>query len=193
MTTVDYQIIALVALAAIVGIARGLLRETVALVTGVAALFIAWHYADRIEPYLGGLRAPPHVRPWAARAILLIGVLLVGAGVGAVLSHLVRLSLFRGTDRFLGFLFGVVRGVVILGVLVLVCQALRLDEEHWWRSSMLLPYGEHAASLVRSLVGDTAEQPGFKLVGHGLRGGRSGAESSETSEPAPPNIGCMTP
>lgn len=168
MTTVDYLIIALVALSAIVGVARGFLREIVALVTWVAALLIAWHYADRIEPYLGGLLAPPYVRPWAARAILLIGVLLIGAGVGAILSHLVRLSLFRGTDRFLGFLFGVARGIVIFGVLVLVCQALRLDEERWWRGSMLLPYGEHAASALRSLVGDTGVRRGFKLVGHGL-------------------------
>jgi membrane protein required for colicin V production len=169
MTTIDYLIIALVVLSAIVGIARGFLREIIALATWIAALVIAWHYGGRLEPYLGGLLAPPSVRPWAARAILLVGVLLVGAAIGAVLTHLVRVSLFRGTDRFLGFLFGVVRGLVILGVLVLVCQTLRLDDEHWWRSSMLLPYGEHAASLLRSLVGDGGgARHAFKLVGHRL-------------------------
>jgi membrane protein required for colicin V production len=165
MATVDYLIIALVALSAVVGIARGFLREVIALVTWIAALLVAWHLGGRLEPHLGGLLSSPHVRPWAARAILLLAVLLAGAGLGALATHLVRLSLFSGTDRFLGFLFGLARGLVILGVLVLVCQTLRLDEERWWRTSRLLPYGEHAANLLRALVGDPGgrRQP-FKLV-----------------------------
>ncbi len=165
MTLVDYLIIALVVLSAGVGIARGFLREVIALVTWIAALLVAWHFAGRVEPYLGGLLSSPHVRPWAARAILLLAVLLAGAALAALITHLVRLSIFSGTDRFLGFLFGLVRGLVILGVLVLVCQTLRLDEEHWWRTSRLLPYGEHAANLLRSLVGDSGgRRPSFKLV-----------------------------
>lgn len=169
MTLVDYLIVALVVLSAGVGVARGFLREIIALITWIAALLLAWHYAGRLEPYLGGLLSSPYVRPWAARAILVIAVLLVGAGLGAIITHLVRLSLFSGTDRFLGLIFGVVRGLVIFGVLVLVCQTLRLDEEHWWRSSRLLPYGERAASLLLSMVGDTGERRhAFNLVGQRL-------------------------
>lgn len=165
MTLVDYLIVLLIVLSAVVGVARGFLREIIALVTWIIALFVAWHFAGRLEPYLGGLLSSPHVRPWAARAILIIAVLLVGAGIGAIVTHLVRLSLFSGTDRFLGFLFGVVRGFVIFGVLVLVCQTLRLDGEHWWRASRLLPYGERAANLLLSMVGDTADRlHAFNLV-----------------------------
>ena len=165
MTLVDYLIIALVVLSAVVGVARGFLREIIALVTWIVALLIAWHFAGRLAPYLGGLLSSPPVKTWSARAILLIAVLLVGAGIGALVTHLVRLSIFSSTDRFLGFVFGVMRGLVIFGVLVLVCQTLRLDEERWWRSSRLLPYGERAAGLLLSMVGDTAERRhAFKLV-----------------------------
>lgn len=165
MTVVDYLILALVFLSAAIGIARGFLREMIALVTWVVALLVGWHFAGRLEPYLGGLLSSPSVRPWAARALLVIAVLLAGAGIGALATHLVRLSLFSGTDRFLGFLFGMARGLVILGVLVLVCQTLRLDEEHWWRSSRLLPYGEQTANLLLSMVGDKAERRHtFRLV-----------------------------
>lgn len=165
MTLVDYLIIALVILSAAVGVARGFLREIIALVTWIVALLIAWHFAGRLEPYLGGLLSSPSVRPWAARALLLVAVLLLGAAIGAITTHFVRLSLFNATDRFLGLLFGVMRGLVILGVLVVICQTLRLDEEHWWRSSRLLPYGERAAGLLLSMVGDTAvHRHTFKLV-----------------------------
>lgn len=165
MTLVDYLIVALVILSAAVGVARGFLREIIALVTWIVALLVAWHFAGQLEPYLGGLLSSPSVRPWAARALLLLAVLLVGAGLGAIVTHLVRLSLFNATDRFLGFLFGVMRGLVILGVLVVVCQTLRLNDEHWWRSSRLLPYGERAAGLLLSMVGDTpVHRHTFKLV-----------------------------
>jgi len=153
MTLVDYLIIALVVISAAVGVARGFLREIIALVTWIAALLVAWHFAGRLEPYLGGLLSSPSIRPWAARALLLVAVLLVGAGLGALITHLVRLSLFDATDRALGLFFGMLRGLVILGVLVLVCQTLRIDEERWWGSSRLLPYGERAAGLVLAMVG----------------------------------------
>ncbi len=158
MSTVDYLIVALIVISAIVGVARGFLREVIALITWVVALLVAWHFSDTLEPYLGGLLSPPQVQRWAARAILLIGVLLLGAGIGAVVGHLVRLSLFSGMDRFMGFVFGLLRGLLIFGVLVLVCQTLRLDGERWWRKSTLIPYGEDIASGVRSLVGDALER-----------------------------------
>src|SRR6185437_650757 len=113
MTLVDYLIVALVVLSAVVGVARGFLREIIALVTWIVALLIAWHFAGRLAPYLGGRLSSPPVKTWSARAILLIAVLLVGAGIGALVTHLVRLSIFSSTDRFLGFVFGVMRGLVI--------------------------------------------------------------------------------
>jgi membrane protein required for colicin V production len=156
MIAVDYLIIALVVVSAIVGLARGLLREVIALVTWIAALLIAWHFAPALEPYLGGLTGPPQVRSWVSRAILLVAVLLLGAGIGAITAHFVRLSIFSGMDRFLGFVFGLLRGLIILGVLVIFCQMLRIDAEGWWRHSLLIPYGEHLAGVVRLLVGVAA-------------------------------------
>ena len=62
--------------------------------------------------------------------------------------------MFSGMDRFLGFVFGVFRGFVLLGVFVILGQALRLDGEHWWRKSVLLPYGESIANGLRAVIGD---------------------------------------
>ncbi len=152
MTAVDYWIAALIVISALVGLARGLLREVIALISWIVAVLIAWHLSGHLEPYLGGLLAAgPEVRLWAARAILLFAVLLLGAGIGAIAGHLIRLSLFSSMDRFMGFVFGLLRGLVILGVLVIFCQTLKLDGERWWRKSILIPYGEDIASVVRSM------------------------------------------
>jgi membrane protein required for colicin V production len=153
MNIADYVVIAAVVLSAIVGAVRGFLRESIALGTWIVALFVAWHFSDMIEPHLGGLLAAHYVRPWAARVIIVALILLLGAGLGALVGHYVRLSIFSGMDRLLGFLFGAARGAVLIGVFVILGQLLKLDGEVWWRHSMLLPYGDSVANGLRILVG----------------------------------------
>ncbi|HTT00459.1 MAG TPA: CvpA family protein [Steroidobacteraceae bacterium] len=159
MNTVDYLVIALVIICAAVGLLRGFLREAIALVTWIIAVTIAWHFAGSLVPALGGALALPQVAPWASRAILTCLMLLLGAAVAAAVSAFVRLSLFSGMDRFLGFVVGLLRGVVILGVLVLFCQMMRLDGERWWHRSMLIRYGEDVAAALHALVGDSSPTP----------------------------------
>ena len=153
MNIADYVVIAAVVLSAIVGAVRGFLREAIALAAWVVALFVAWHFSDMVEPHLGGLLAASDVRPWAARVIIVALILLLGAGLGAIVGHYVRLSIFSGMDRFLGFVFGAARGCVLIGVFVILGQLLKLNGEAWWRHSMLLPYGHSVADGLRVLVG----------------------------------------
>src|SRR3981081_1716721 len=152
MNLTDYLVILAVIASAVVGAWRGLLREAVALAAWVIALFLAWHFSDLIAPHLGGLMSGAGVRPWAARVIIVLLVLLLGAGVGAALRRFVRLSIFSGMDRLLGFGCGLRRGLGLLGVFVILGQLLRLQEEQWWRHSMLIPYGESMANGLRMLV-----------------------------------------
>ena len=155
MTPVDSDIHAVVLLSAIYGAVRGFLREAISLASWVIALWLAWHYAELLTPYFSAIESVA-VRAWTARGIILIGALVVGTFVGILASRVVRLSLFSGLDRFLGFLFGAVRGVVILGLVVILADQLRIDTEQWWRKSQLIPYAEMVASGIRSLVGEGA-------------------------------------
>jgi membrane protein required for colicin V production len=154
MNTADYILLAVLVITAVVGLMRGFLREVISLLAWIIGVLVAWHLGRLLEPHLGGLLAGPQVRPWVARAVLLAAVLLVGAAAGAISTHFVRLSIFSGMDRLLGFFFGLLRGVVMVGVFIIACQALQLDGERWWHKSLLVPYGEDIASVLRSLVGD---------------------------------------
>jgi membrane protein required for colicin V production len=149
----DYLIIATVIISGTVGLIRGLLREVIALITWIVAAFAAWHFAGSLEPHLGGLLAQPGVRPWVARLIIFLVVLLVGHALGVLIGHFVRLSLLTGVDRFLGLLFGLLRGVLIVGAAVIICETVRLDGESWWHESALLPFGQDAADVLWSLGG----------------------------------------
>jgi membrane protein required for colicin V production len=154
MNWTDYLLIAVLVFSSIAGLMRGLLREVISLVTWIAAVWIAWTFSSSLEPHLGGALSDASVRPWAARTIIFVAVLLVGAGIGALLGHFVRLSLFSGVDRLLGLMFGLLRGVVALGVLAMLAHAVRLQDEPWYRGSLLVPYAEQAGNVLRGLVGE---------------------------------------
>jgi membrane protein required for colicin V production len=154
MVTLDYIILAIVLISAIAGLIQGFLREACELITWVLAVWLAARMGPMLAPHLGGaLRAAPYGL-WAGKAIVFVAVLVIGAIVGATINHFVRLSMFSGLDRLLGFVLGVGRGVVIVGVVVILSQAVRLDSEDWWKKSRLVPLVEPVAGLLRAIGGD---------------------------------------
>jgi membrane protein required for colicin V production len=160
MTPVDYIIAAAVGLSVLFGAVRGFLRESVALLGWLVGLWLAWRYAYVVEPYLGGALDGTELQSWAARAIVLLAVVTASWIVGGMLSWLVQRSgLTLGVDRLLGGLFGLVRGAVIVGFVVMLGQAAELQGEGWWRESKLMPLGQEMASVLRGYVGT-----GSKLV-----------------------------
>jgi len=158
MIAVDYIILAILILSAVMGLIRGLLREAVAVITWFLAIVLAWYFGSSIEPYLGGVLVGSPLRIWAARTIIFVLVLLLGSAVGVVLGHFVRVSMFAGMDKFLGFVFGLVRGVVIVGALTIAIQALSMDQDPKWKNSKLMPYAIGVADALRGIVGDKLER-----------------------------------
>lgn len=157
MNAADYLFLAMILASAVVGVLRGFLREVISVLTWIVGLAAAWQLGDVLEPYLGGLLGSENVRPWAARAIIFVIMLLIGGAIGAVVNYFVRLSIFSGMDRFLGGLFGTLRGVVILGVLALLGQLLELDGERWWGKSLLVPYAVSVGEGLESITGAWVE------------------------------------
>ena len=119
MTGADVFLILILLGSTIIGLLRGLVREAVSLLFWVVAIWAAWKLGPSIEPHLGGLLADPNIAPWVGRLVVLILVLLVGWVVGMLLSYFTR-SLGLGVmDRILGLLFGLLRGLVLLGLIVI--------------------------------------------------------------------------
>jgi len=159
MNALDILLMVLVAVSVVAGFVRGLLRELIALLSWLIGFLLAWTYADQLEPYLGGVLAQAGLRLWAARLLIFVAVLIAGTLIGSIVTMFVRLSLFSPLDRSLGGLFGLLRSAVVVGLLVIGGHALRMDHENWWRGSILVPYAEHPANVLRALVGERKIEP----------------------------------
>jgi membrane protein required for colicin V production len=158
MIAVDYIIVVIVVVSAIMGLVRGLLREAIAVITWFLAIVLAWSFAPSLEPLLGGVLEGSPLRIWAARVIIFVGILLLGGAIGVIVTHYVRVSMFAGMDKFLGFVFGIIRGVVIVGAFTIAVQALRMDEDPRWKNSRLMPYASGVADALRGIVGEKLER-----------------------------------
>jgi membrane protein required for colicin V production len=108
-----------------------------------------------LEPWI----ASPSIRLGAAFAVLLILTLVVGGLVNYLLGQLVDRTGLSGTDRVIGMLFGAVRGVLLVVIVVLLAGLTPLPSEPWWQqSSMIAHFQELAAWLQSLLPPDIAER-----------------------------------
>lgn len=152
MIWVDYAILAIVAISGVISLMRGFIREALSLVGWVAAFWVAIAYCGQAATLLDGYVTAPSIRMGIAFATLFVAVLLVCGIVLRLAGALVDKTGMSGTDRSLGIVFGVMRGVVIAGFLVLLAGLTPLPSDPWWRQSVFLPHLVRLANEIRPLL-----------------------------------------
>lgn len=151
-TWVDYVIISIIAFSVFVSLIRGFVRETLSLVTWVAAFLIAFNFG----PDLGNVFVN-HISSQTTRlalgcGILFISTLIVGAIVNYLMSTLVEKTGLSGTDRVLGLLLGGARGVLIVAVLILLASYTSIPKDKSWTASLLVPHFDTCAKWVQGFI-----------------------------------------
>jgi len=169
MNGADLLILSVLIISVLLGLARGFVREAIAVLAWLGGLWLAWRYAPLMEPALGGAVGEPPVSTWTARALIVLLVLIVGWLLAAILSHLLRHSgLSILVDRVLGGCFGFIRGAVVIAVFVLLAQFVELTKVEWWKESRLLPYAVEFASWIQTFA-----ETGMKMLEEQARIGES--------------------
>ena len=152
MIWVDYAILAIIGLSALISIWRGLIREVLSLLAWILAILVAVTFmrplADLLTPFI----SVPSARLIIAFVALFIATLLCGAIINLIIAKLVMSSGLSGTDRVLGIVFGVARGALVVGVLVLIARLTPLPQDPWWEQSVLLGRFEAMALWMRSYL-----------------------------------------
>lgn len=153
MNAADYLIVGVLLASMLLGMLRGFVREAVGLLAWLGGLWLAWRYAPQLEPFLGGMVGQPPVSLWTARALVVLGVLVIGWLIAGILGYFLRHSALSVlVDRLLGLVFGTVRGAVVIAVFVMLGEFVELNRVDWWKRSHLLPYASELASWIQSFA-----------------------------------------
>jgi membrane protein required for colicin V production len=164
VTWADYLIIAIWLASGAFGYWRGFTKEAIALASWLAAIWLAWRLGGVFEPVLGEWTAAPELRIWAARVIILVVVLAAGGLTAWFARALIRSTGLSSTDRSLGAVFGVARGLLIVGLGAIGIELLGVDGDSWWQDARLRPLSDQIAEGIRyyaELGGDLLADQGF--------------------------------
>ena len=152
MNWVDYAILAILVVSAGISVLRGFLREAISLLGWVLAFWLALTFADDIGALLAGHISQPSMR----HGVAFFAIVVVSLVATAIVMYLVRLIIDKteitGTDRALGIVFGIARGIVIVAILVLLAGLTELPKDPWWRESTFLPHFQALAVELQSLL-----------------------------------------
>jgi membrane protein required for colicin V production len=149
MTWLDYALLAVVGLSALVGIWRGLVREVFALAGWVAAIAVAMLFAGEAAKLIPSGFATPLVRTVIAFTLLFVVILATVSIAGLLFTKAARAVGLGLADRTLGGVFGFARGALILLVLALAAGLTAVPKEPFWREAKLAAPLETAAIAVK--------------------------------------------
>ena len=145
MNWADYTILAVLGLSVLMGLWRGFVAEVLALAVWACAFWVAWLLGPILADRFSASISTPSVRVILAYALCFIAVLIAGAIVTFLMRKLVEGSGLSGSDRLLGMVFGLGRGLALVVLLVFLLGFTPFSADPWWRQSRLLPGFESGA------------------------------------------------
>lgn len=152
MIWVDIVIPGIIAISALFSLMRGFVREALSLAGWMAAFWVALTFAkDFAELLLAGISAPS-LRMVVSFTILFVVTLVITALLNRLAGQLVSRTGLSGTDRMIGMIFGIARGVVVVSVLVLLAGLTTLPQDPWWQQSVLIDVFHKLALWLRYTV-----------------------------------------
>ncbi|MDX1824811.1 MAG: CvpA family protein, partial [Thiohalomonadales bacterium] len=138
MIGVDYAILGILLISSFISLIRGFVKEALSLAGWVMAFWISLSFAVPLSKLLASSMDDPTLRLIIAFGVLFVLTLIVSAVINFFASRLVQRTGLTGTDRFLGVIFGFLRGALLVSVLVLLAGLTSLPKESWWDDSFLL-------------------------------------------------------
>jgi len=158
VTPVDGLIVAVIGLSAVVSLWRGFVKEAISLLSWIAAFAVAIAMTPQLSQLLAETISTAALRMLLAFLLLFFSTLLVGGLINRLLASLLKISGLSGTDRLLGMVFGVFRGViVVLAFLVIVPPVVAVEDQIWWRESLLIPQFSLLQSWALATFGDISQ------------------------------------
>ena len=152
MAIIDYVILSIVVVSTLISLVRGFVKESLSLLTWIAAFAIAIGFAQTASALVPKAVDIQSARVALAFMVLFVLVLIIGGIINWIISTLVNKTGLTGTDRSVGMIFGLVRGVFIVAILILLAHLTAMPNESWWRASTLIPQFQIVSGWIQAML-----------------------------------------
>jgi len=152
MIWADITILALIGISMLISLWRGFTREALSLLAWVAAFWVGFTFAGDIAIYLVNYLSVPSARLVVSFLLLFLATLLVGGVVNFLVGKMVDKTGLTGSDRMVGVVFGLARGIVLVAILVMLAGLTPLPGDPWWRQSIFIDHFQTLAIWMRDFL-----------------------------------------
>jgi len=149
MTTFDYAVFIIIGISIVVSMMRGAVRELLAIIGWIVAIYVAKTYATQLVPLLPAAIPTESLKILAAHIIVFFGVLLVASLLIIALSSLIKKIGLNWLNRGVGAVLGFARGLLIVCVLVFLAGLTSLPKEASWTNAM---FSSPLEALIKSML-----------------------------------------
>ena len=156
MNGLDFAVIAILLLSILLGLWRGLLYEVLSLLGWPFAIILSKLSATSIAPLIPV--AQEEMRVTAAYALVFIAALIAWSLLTRLVAKLLKAMGSDWADRAMGGVFGAMRGVLIVLVLVWLAGLTRVPEQPFWRASLTGRMLENMAIPTKAWLPDSMAQ-----------------------------------
>lgn len=156
VTLIDCLIVLIVVVSAGYAAWRGFLWETLTIFAWVSAAFACLYFGPYLIPMMRGMVSQAWLASLLAYAVAFLAVFIPLAFISHRFSESVKNSPIGPLDRAAGVAFGIVRGLVIVGLAYLAFTyfvPIR-NQPRWLTEARLLPVVQSAADVLLSVVPD---------------------------------------
>lgn len=152
MTEFDYVVLAILGCSALLGFIRGFLKEAFSLIAYVLAGYGAVMWGHKAIPWFQSLFDNYYISAGLSYAVVFIAVLLLVGLVNLTLSSMISYTGLGPADSGLGLIFGLVRGIIIILVVVTLLGYTDLPQQPWWVNAKFSNLAVEGVLYIKTLV-----------------------------------------
>ena len=146
-TFVDWLILIIVLASVVFAALKGFARELIGMGSMVLAFMLAsWFYSAAAEPFKDVVKTE-NLALFLGFSIVFLGTLIAGILVAWLVSTFIKLAKLQWFDRCLGALFGLVRGWMLGGIVLVGLTAFNIQAVTV-KNSVLAPYFLPASRMI---------------------------------------------
>lgn len=184
VTVLDVIVIVVVLISAGLAMVRGFVREVLSVASWVAAAAAAYYFYKSLLPLVEPYFDNRTIAIIVSAAVIFFVALIVASYITMKISDFVIDSRVGAIDRAFGFIFGAVRGILLLVIALLFFNWLVPAPPAWVADARTKPFLDNLGEQLMAALPEDAEA---SLLNRIRGGGSEEAPNPATPDAAPPD------
>lgn len=158
---IDLIVIAVILLSGVFALARGFVKEVLSIVSWVGAVFATLYGFPIASAFARQFISSPLIADGVAGGALFLVTLFALSLISGLIASRVRGSTVGSVDRSLGFVFGLLRGFVLVSIAYLAMSwaVPPAEQPEWVRAAKTMPLLERGSALLVAVAPQEFQTP----------------------------------